>query len=76
MKRGRDHPIYTFLEYGIPVAICTDNTTVSATNQNRENEEVARRLPLEQLCRIHQEAKVYSFIKNTVSPQDVSPSNR
>lgn len=76
VKRGRDHPIYTFLEYGIPVAICTDNTTVSATNQNRENEEIASRLPLEQLCRIHQEAKVYSFIKNTVSPQDVSPSNR
>lgn len=30
------HPILPFLEAGVPVAICTDNTTVSNTDQNRE----------------------------------------
>ena len=38
VKKGVRHPIFTFLEYGVPVAICTDNTTVSNTNQIRENE--------------------------------------
>jgi adenosine deaminase len=63
VKRGMDHPIYTFLEYGIPVAVCTDNTTVSATNQNRENEKLAKRLSIEQLAGIHQKAKSFSFIR-------------
>ena len=62
VKRGQEHPIYTFLEHGVPVAICTDNTTVSATNQNQENEKLAGCLSLEQLARIHQEAKTFSFI--------------
>jgi adenosine deaminase len=70
VKRGQEHPIYTFLEYGIPVAICTDNTTVSATDQNRENELLAQRLPLEQLARIHQEARTYSFINNRANLSD------
>jgi adenosine deaminase len=68
VKRGREHPIYTFLEYGVPVAICTDNTTVSETDQCRENEILAHRLSLEQLSRIHQEAHGYSFIKKQVKP--------
>jgi len=36
VKKGMSHPIFTFLEYGVPIAICTDNTTVSDTNQSRE----------------------------------------
>jgi adenosine deaminase len=71
VKRGHEHPIYTFLEYGVPVAVCTDNTTVSATCQNRENERLAERLSLEHLARIHQESRAYSFIKNGLTgPND------
>lgn len=36
VDKNAPHPIFTFLEYGVPVAICTDNTTVSDTNQNKE----------------------------------------
>lgn len=63
VRRGQPHPIYTFLEYGVPVAICTDNTTVSATSQNQENALVGQRLPLEDLVQIHETARRYSFIK-------------
>jgi len=34
----RDHPLPRFLDAGIKVAICTDNTTVSSTNLAREYE--------------------------------------
>lgn len=64
VKAGKEHPIFTFLEYGIPVAICTDNTTVSGTCQNRENEKLSQRLSIDELTRIHEEAKTFSFIKN------------
>ncbi|MBI3597581.1 MAG: adenosine deaminase [Nitrospirae bacterium] len=63
VKRGRPHPIFTFLEYGIPVAICTDNTTVSGTNQTLENNRLGRRLSVSQLAMIHQDARHYSFIQ-------------
>jgi adenosine deaminase len=36
VPRGQPHPIVRFLEAGVPVAICTDNATVSATDQARE----------------------------------------
>lgn len=62
VKRGQEHPIVTFLEHGIPVAICTDNTTVSATNQNKENGLLLGRLSLKELAIIHQEARKFSFI--------------
>lgn len=38
VKKKQVHPIFKFLEYGVPVVICTDNTTVSNTDQIRENE--------------------------------------
>jgi adenosine deaminase len=69
VKRGMEHPIHTFLEYGVPVAICTDNTTVSGTNQNQENEKLANRLSLERLAEIHREAKRFSFIKTVEQDQ-------
>ena len=64
VRRGRPHPIFTFMDYGIPVAICTDNTTVSGTNQTLENERLALRLSAAQLVRIHQDARNYSFIRS------------
>ncbi|HEY3175573.1 MAG TPA: adenosine deaminase [Candidatus Polarisedimenticolia bacterium] len=61
--RSKPHPIFAFLEAGVPVAICTDNTTVSGTNQQRENELLARELSPDDLNRIHEEARRYSFIR-------------
>lgn len=62
VRRGKEHPIFTFLDRGIPVAICTDNTTVSATDQLEENRLLADRISPEQLQTIHREAVSHSFI--------------
>ncbi|HKY32435.1 MAG TPA: adenosine deaminase [Candidatus Polarisedimenticolia bacterium] len=64
VARGSRPSIFDFLEAGVPVAICTDNTTVSGTDQHRENEILARDLPLEQLEEIHRAARRHSFIRN------------
>jgi adenosine deaminase len=56
------HPIYAFMDAGIPVAICTDNTTVSATSQVQENMLVARNLGLDGVAAIHRQARKASFI--------------
>ncbi len=61
-REGR-HPIHDFMEAGIPVAVCTDNTTVSGTDQSRENALLARDLPAEAIARIHEEARRFSFIQ-------------
>ncbi len=61
---GGPHPIHAFLEAGIPVAICTDNTTVSATDQVKENLLAAETIKLKDLAAIHQQAKRASFIAN------------
>lgn len=63
VKRGQEHPIYTFLEYGVPVSICTDNPTISATSQDKENEHLSARLSLEALADIHRQAEGYTFIQ-------------
>src|SRR6185503_2710755 len=62
-SRGAPHPIFTFLDHGIPVAVCTDNTTVSATNQTVENELLLGRLTLAELEAIHRTAAEHSFIR-------------
>ncbi len=62
---GAPHPIFTFLEQGIPVAICTDNTTVSNTNQNLENQKLSKWLSPKQLRQIHQQARQHSFIHSS-----------
>jgi len=66
-KRGTPHPIYTFLDRGIPVAVCTDNTTVSGTDQTRENHLLLDRLTLKEIEAIHREAARYSFIRKAPS---------
>jgi adenosine deaminase len=62
VARGERHPIFTFLEYGIPVALCTDNTTVSATSQNRESALFLKELGLDTIKEIHRSAVDHSFI--------------
>jgi len=61
---GQPHPIHAFLEAGVPVAICTDNTTVSATNQTRENELLVDSLGLDGLAEIHRSAGKHSFLNS------------
>ena len=62
---GAPHPIFTFLEHGVPVAICTDNTTVSGTNQLRENALLHPRLSFDEIAGIHDRARAHSFIPAT-----------
>jgi adenosine deaminase len=60
--RPDKHPILTFLEAGVPVAICTDNTTVSNTNQTMENLLLADELGPEEMAGIHAQAAERCFI--------------
>jgi adenosine deaminase len=62
VKTGDRHPIFTFLEHGIPVAICTDNTTVSSTHQNQESALFLKELGIQEIRRIHRDAREHSFI--------------
>ena len=63
VKRGQPHPILTFLEAGVPVALCCDNTTVSRTDQVKESVRVAALVGVETVERIHREADAWSFIR-------------
>ena len=59
---GAPHPLYAFLEHGIPIAICTDNTTVSNTSQLHENALLLDRLSIDEIAGIHDRARAHSFI--------------
>jgi adenosine deaminase len=63
VKRGARHPIVAFLEAGVPVAICCDNSTVSRTDSLRESALVAREIGSEAVLRIHAQAEAKSFIR-------------
>ena len=63
VRRGSRHPVFAFLDAGVPVAICSDNTTVSRTDQVKETLEVAREVGVETVARIHREAQGYTFIR-------------
>jgi adenosine deaminase len=63
VPRGRRPSIVDFLDAGVPVAICTDNTTVSGTDQTRENRLLAEHIPVETLGQIHRSAREFSFIR-------------
>lgn len=62
-RRGERHPIHRFLEAGVPVAICTDNTTVSSTSQLRESALVAGELGVDAVREIHLRAAEHAFIR-------------
>ena len=64
---GAEHPLWTFLERDVPIAVCTDNTTVSATDQVRENGVLAERLPVREIAAIHRRAEPFSFIRRVRS---------
>lgn len=60
---GVRHPIFAFLDAGVPVAICCDNSTVSRTDLAQESARVAAELGLDEVARIHRAAQAHSFIK-------------
>ncbi len=62
-KRDEPHPIVAFLEAGVPVAICTDNTTVSNTDQLVECTLAAEMIGLEAVHEILAATPSYSFIR-------------
>jgi len=68
VKPHEPHPIFTFLEHGVPVAICTDNTTVSATDQIREANLLLDRLSVDEISAIHKNAAQFSFLKLKEKP--------
>ncbi|HET7294266.1 MAG TPA: adenosine deaminase [Vicinamibacteria bacterium] len=70
VKRGERHPIEVFLEAGVPVAICCDNSTVSRTNAARESQLVAELFGVESVERIHRDAAGFSFIHPERALQD------
>jgi len=63
VKKGTRHPIHAFLEAGVPVALCCDNTTVSRTNQLSESLRASEELGVETVERIHRTAAEFSFIR-------------
>jgi adenosine deaminase len=63
VKRGTPHPIHTFLEAGVPVAVCSDNTTVSRTDQVRESARLAKSIGLPAVEAIHRAAEEFSYIR-------------
>jgi adenosine deaminase len=70
IKRGAPHPIQKFLEAGVPVAICCDNTTVSRTNQVRESLQAAEQIGLDAVEQIHRAAAAHTFIRPELALQD------
>jgi adenosine deaminase len=63
VKRGERHPLQVFLEAGVPVALCCDNSTVSRTDAVRESLLAAAQVGLETVECIHGAADALSFIK-------------
>lgn len=63
VRRGAPHPIHAFLEAGVPVALCCDNTTVSRTDQQRESLLAAHQVGIEAVEAIHRQAEAYTFIR-------------
>ena len=59
---GEPHPIRTFLDAGVPVALCCDNSTVSRTDQVRESVLAAAQVGADVVEQIHQAASAFSFI--------------
>lgn len=62
VKKGAPHPILAFLEAGVAVALCCDNSTVSRTNLRRESELAAELLGWDAVRAIHESARAHSFL--------------
>ena len=65
--RGEPHPLARFLEAGVPVALCCDNSTVSRTDSLRESVLAASQVGVETVEDIHRAAEAHTFIKPETS---------
>jgi adenosine deaminase len=63
VPRGARHPLQTFLEAGVPVALCCDNSTVSRTDAVRESLLAGTQVGMEAVEAIHRGADAYTFVK-------------
>jgi adenosine deaminase len=70
VARGEEHPVFPLLEAGVPVAVCTDNTTVSRTSMERENDYLVQRLGQEAVDQVHRSARAHSFIAGVREEQE------
>jgi adenosine deaminase len=70
VKRSEPHPIVRFLEAGVPVAICTDNTTVSNTDQVRECRLAAECIGEDAVREVLRRTHRHSFINGLRSVPD------
>ena len=65
--RGEVHPLAAFLEAGVPVSLCCDNSTVSRTDALRESVLAASQVGVETVKSIHKRAEAHTFIKPEIS---------
>jgi adenosine deaminase len=63
VKRGARHPLHAFLEAGVPVALCCDNSTVSRTDAVRESLLAEAQVGMAAVEAIHRAADAQTFIK-------------
>jgi len=63
VSRSERHPVHTFLEAGVPVAVCCDNSTVSRTSALEESARLAALIGVDAVERIHREAAALTFIR-------------
>jgi adenosine deaminase len=73
--RGEPHPLARFLEAGVPVALCCDNSTVSRTDALRECLLAASQVGVEAVEAVHREADAHTFIRpeTALAAPDVEP---
>jgi adenosine deaminase len=67
VREGERHPLHAFLEAGVPVALCCDNSTVSRTSALNESLLAAAQVGVDAVERIHREAEAHTFIKPETS---------
>jgi adenosine deaminase len=63
VARGSRHPLRAFLEAGVPVALCCDNSTVSRTSQVKEALLASEQVGAAAVEAVHRDADRYTFIK-------------
>ncbi|MGE5126769.1 MAG: adenosine deaminase family protein [Betaproteobacteria bacterium] len=63
VRRDERHPLHAFLEAGVPVALCCDNSTVSHTSALEESVLAAALLGVDVVEAIHRDALQHSFIR-------------
>jgi adenosine deaminase len=70
VRKGAPHPLRAFLDAGVPVAICCDNTTVSRTDLTHESVLAAAQVGVEAVEEIHRAAAAHTFIRPDTALKD------